>query len=104
MFRTAFLEALAESGLTVAEVARRSGVSKEQLNKLKQRENAKTNVDDARRVASAFGYSLDDFLEDDRAQVQAEIASLLSQLTEQERDFLLKAARGVAVHDHAEDQ
>lgn len=34
-FRIAFIEALEMTGLSVAEVARKSGVSKDQLNKLK---------------------------------------------------------------------
>ena len=103
LFRTAFLEALAASDMTVADIARKSGVSKDQLNKLKQRENAKTNVDDAIKVAAAFGQNLDCFLGNGTSSSQNEIAQLLSALSEQERDFLLKAARGLAERDQADD-
>lgn len=95
-FRDAFLAALNETGLTVAEVARRAGVSKDQLNKLKQREAAKTNVDDAKRVAAAFGSTLDEFLDGQEPLAQSELIGLLSQLGPQERDFLLKSARALA--------
>lgn len=102
-FRQAFLEALDKTGITVAEVARRSKVSQEQLNKLRQRDGARTNVDDARRIAAAFGATLDEFLDELAARDRDEIARLLSELDPQERDFLLRAARGLRARDHAED-
>ncbi|WP_412550262.1 helix-turn-helix domain-containing protein [Shimia sp. MIT910701] len=92
-FRDAFLVELGASGLSVAEVARRSGVSKDQLNKLKQRDSAKTNVDDARRVAEAFGKTLDQFLKDTETSPYLEAVGLLSQLSEEEREFIIVAAR-----------
>lgn len=92
-FRQAFIEALAETGMSVAEVSRQSGVSKDQLNKLKQRENAKTNVDDARRVAEVFGKTLDGFIEDGISSEDTELASLLLRLEPGERQFLLNAAK-----------
>lgn len=99
-FREAFLEALDATKTPVAEIARRSGVSREQLNKLRQREGAKTNVDDARRVAAAFGCSLDEFLGERVSTDRGEIANLLAQLTPEERDFLIRAARGLHAQHH----
>lgn len=79
-FRDAFVEALEKSGLSLRAVAIGSGVSEEQLKKLKQRENATTNVDDAKKVAEFFGMGLDDFLDDPELSRPVEIAALYSRL------------------------
>ncbi|PIE15154.1 MAG: hypothetical protein CSA68_07330 [Rhodobacterales bacterium] len=95
-FRQAFIEALEKSGLSVAQVAEKAGVSVEQLKKLKQRETAKTNVEDARRVAKAFGQSLDDFVNDPALEAQVEIVSLYNALPESLRNELLTYGKGLA--------
>ncbi|WP_420415900.1 helix-turn-helix domain-containing protein [Marinovum algicola] len=95
-FRTAFLEALEKSGLSIAQVAENSGVSVEQLKKLKQRDTAKTNVEDARRVARCFGQSLDDFVNDPAVEAQVEIVSLYTSLPEPLRKELLSYGKGLA--------
>lgn len=95
-FRTALLKYLASSGTTVAELARQTGVSKDQINKLKQRENAKTNVDDALKIAQHFGVSLEEFLEDPELATRSEIVALYSQLSAAEQEMLLAAAQGLA--------
>lgn len=102
-FREAFLEALEQTGLKVPEVARRSGVSADQLNKLKQRESAKTNVDDARLVANAFGFSLDEFLMDETPAHREETATLWRQLSERERVLLSTAAKELPAQAQTED-
>ena len=79
--------------MTLADVARRAGVSYEQLKKARLRENATTNVDDARKVANALGLTLDELLEDDLAQTRAEVVALYNSLTDQEREFLRIAAQ-----------
>ncbi len=53
-FREQFLDALARSGWTVAELHRRSGVTYDVLNKLKRREGASTSAENARLVIEAF--------------------------------------------------
>lgn len=93
-FREALLSAVAERQTTLRAVAEGSKVSYEQLKKVGQREGAKTNVDDAIRVARFFGLTLDEFLSDDLASDRAEIAKLYSQLTEAEIEILRAAARG----------
>lgn len=100
-FRQAFLEALEKSGLSVAQVAEKSGVSVEQLKKLKQRETAKTNVEDARRVARAFGQSLDDFVNDPALEAQVEIVLLYNALPESLRKELLTYGKGLAASQKA---
>lgn len=79
-FRDAFLDALNQSGLSLRAVAIGSGVSESQLKKLKQRENATTNVDDARKVAEFFGLGLDTFLDAPGLSRPVEIVELYSRL------------------------
>jgi len=102
-FRIAFIEALEMTGLSVAEVARKSGVSKDQLNKLKQRDNAKTNVDDAKLVANAFGYTLDEFLSDNLRHDTDEAVRLWLKLTEMERHLIRIAAKELPFDDPHQD-
>ncbi|MDN5567690.1 MAG: phage repressor protein [Paracoccus sp. (in: a-proteobacteria)] len=58
-FKMALERALLETGRSLRSVAMASGVSYEQLKNLKQGKAKSTNVDDAIRVASAFGVTLD---------------------------------------------
>ncbi len=92
-FRAALLQALEETGLPLSKVALGSGVSYDQLKKLKQRPHASTNVDDARAVANFFGVTLDQFLGDTTVSARAEIIDLYNRLTEEEIEILKAAAR-----------
>jgi hypothetical protein len=58
-FRTAFFAALDREGLPLRRVAELSGVSYEQLKKLKQRSNASTNVEDAAKLSSVLGMTIE---------------------------------------------
>ncbi len=87
-FRDAFLLYLDVSRFTLAEVSRQAGVSVEQLKKLKQRETATTNVDDAARIAHAFGVSLDEMLGDKTPEQRTEALAAYARLTSEERQFL----------------
>lgn len=102
-FRDAFLESLEITGLSVSQVAKKSGVSKDQLNKLKQRDNAKTNVDDAKLVANAFGYTLDEFLSDNLRHDKDETVRLWLKLTEMERRLIRSAAKELPFDDPHQD-
>ncbi|MEH6521199.1 hypothetical protein [Sulfitobacter sp.] len=74
-------------------VAEAAKVSYEQLKKLKQGKTQNTNVEDARRIATYFGKSLEDFIESPEMKADIEIADLLNQLEGAERDFLINAAK-----------
>lgn len=50
--RDQFLEYLGETGITVAEFSRRSGVSYDALNKMKRRESASTSDENAQKIRS----------------------------------------------------
>lgn len=99
-FRDAFLSALENSDLSLAEIARRTGVSQEQLKKLKQRETASTNVDDAVKIAACFGQTLDEFLDEAALADRAEILRLWSLLDPEEQEILLASAQGIAARHH----
>ena len=98
-FRDALICALESTGTPLRQVAGATGVSYEQLKKLKQGRSRSTNVDDAKAVANFFGQSLDQFLEDEDTIVRLEIVSLYNQLSPEERRFLLASARGLRAQD-----
>ena len=93
-FRSALLDALEETGLPLSKVALGSGVSYDQLKKLRQRPLASTNVDDARAVANFFGVTLDQFLDDASLSARVELVELRNRLTDRELEILRDAARG----------
>lgn len=59
-FRETFMDALADSGRSLRDVAISAGVSYEQLKNLKQGKSGSTNVDDAIALAAELQFSLDD--------------------------------------------
>lgn len=97
-FYTALVEAMAATNWSLQRVCQEAGVSYEQYKKFAQRAardpNVSTNVDDAVKIANAFGFTLDEFLGDDTARFRSEAADLWRQLSDAERDFLLAAAKG----------
>ena len=93
-FRDALLEHLAREGWKMAYVADEAGVSYEQLKKLKQGHSQSTNVDDAVKIAHAFGMSLDEFIGDTTVEDRLQAFALWRDLAEEEREILLAAARG----------
>lgn len=94
-FRQALIDALKQTGRTLRSIAKESGVSYDQLKNLKQGRSQSTNVDDAIKVANAFGVTLEEFVDDQSVIIRSEIVELYNQLSEQERKFLLASARGV---------
>jgi len=102
-FREAFIQALEKSGMSIARLSELSSVSVEQLKKLKQRETAKTNVEDARKVAHAFGLSLDEFIDSPRLSAQLEIIELCKALPADLQRQLLSFGKGLAAAQDRED-
>jgi transcriptional regulator with XRE-family HTH domain len=100
-FRQALLDHASRHSVSLAEVARGTGVSYEQLKKISQRDQARTNVHDALAVAAFFGLTVNEFLEDHLAQDRLAVADLWFRLTPEERDILQAAARGRAAQDPA---
>jgi len=60
-FREALDTAINKTGRTPADIARHAGITYDKLRNLRQGKSRTTNVDDAMRVAAAFGVSLEDF-------------------------------------------
>lgn len=102
LFRDALLRALKDTGESLRSVAEATGVSYEQLKKLKQNKSRSTNVDDAVLIANHFGQSLDEFIDDQTQVVRSEIVSVYNALEPAERRFLLDAARGIRGRDRSE--
>lgn len=103
-FRDAFVDAVKMPGWSITLVSELSGVSLEQLKKLNQGKTKATNVDDAVKVANAFGVTLDEFLQDNTAALRTEAASLWQKLSQEEREILLAAARGRAAQSQEQSQ
>jgi transcriptional regulator with XRE-family HTH domain len=98
-FRNALLEQMEATKTPLKEVAARSGVSYEQLKKVKQREDASTNVDDARKIANAFGLTLDEFLDDRTIEARIEVVELYSRLSPDARRILQAASDAPPAQD-----
>lgn len=103
-FRDALLKALEDDGVSLRSVATATGISYEQLKKLKQGKSTSTNVDDAVVIANHFGMSLDEFIGDRTKVVRGEIVELYNALEPSERSLLLAAARGFRAQRQVEEQ
>ena len=55
-FRQLMIEALEQTGMSVAELSRRSGVTYDVINKVKRREAASTNAENAQAIAGVLGF------------------------------------------------
>mgnify|MGYP000489439553 CR=1 FL=1 len=92
-FRDALIENLELRGVSLKSVADATGVSYEQLKKLKQNKSTSTNVEDGLAVSAHFGMTVEEFIGGKALAEQAEIVRLLNQLSPAERAFLLNAAK-----------
>lgn len=84
-FRDALLDEIETTGISLNAVANGAGVSYEQLKKLKQGKSQSTNVEDARKVSSFFGKTLDEFLGSPAGSSPHRLTELYSQLSEEKR-------------------
>lgn len=99
-FREALIEKMDMVGITAAELSRRTGVSKAQIDKLRQRKTEVTNVNDAIRLALFFGQPIEDFMGlTKRGTKQQEIIEKLGLLPPEVRDvFVVSINAMVAQH------
>lgn len=106
-FADALSEALKVTGMSLMSACERADVSYDQFKKLMQRAAkggpSSTNVDDAVKLAHAFGVTFDEFIRDDTAALRSEAAELWRKLTPGERDILLAAERGRSAPSQAAD-
>lgn len=80
-FREALIRHIRAYDVSIAEVARGSGVSKYLLNALHQRKTTVPNVSDAIKIARYFGKTIEEFLDQpsdpsDRERIMAKMARL----------------------------
>ncbi len=87
------MEAIEDSGKSLKSVADAAEVSYEQLKKLKQNKSKSTNVEDAMAIANVFGKTLEEFMGGEEVSEGAEIALLLSKLSDQDRRTVLNFAK-----------
>lgn len=97
-FYDAFKDALDVAGMSAAEACARAEVSYDQIKKFMQRgakgEQVSTNVEDAMKLASVLGFTLDELMDDDTAALRSEAAALWRSLSEEEKGLLRAVARG----------
>lgn len=94
-FRDAYIAALERSEVSMRRLSEETGVSYDQLKKLRAREDASTNVDDAIKIAAFFGQHLHEFLEDPASQGTVEVLSLYAQLPDELRAQYEAYGRGL---------
>jgi transcriptional regulator with XRE-family HTH domain len=88
-FREALIRHIKVYDVSIAEVARGSGVSKYLLNALHQRKTTVPNVSDAIKVARFFGKTVEEFLDQPGRATDAErIMAKMARLSPEEREVL----------------
>lgn len=88
-FRDRFLAALDASGMSVADLSRRSGVPYHAIDKLKKRAGSSTSADNAAKLAKALG------IDGPRDADEETLLDLYGQLTPEERVAVLATAEGL---------
>jgi transcriptional regulator with XRE-family HTH domain len=89
-FRERFVSALDTSGMTMAELSRRSGVSYQVIDKLKKGRISSTTVENAQRLSIALGM-------DSNYSDQTHLAlSLFLSLSQEKQDLAIKMLRALA--------
>lgn len=84
-FSDAFVEHLEKTGAKVTTIARAAGVTKDALYAVKRGTTQNMAVDDAIRVAAAFGETIEEFMGLNPLQIRDGLAEQLAQLTDAER-------------------
>ena len=89
-FRDRFLDAYSSSGMSVAELSRRSGVNYHTIDKLKKGVTLSTSADTARKLALALNMGSNQDAQANR------LLSLFYRLGKRERGVLLATAEALA--------
>lgn len=87
-FSEALIEHLDRTGKQVTEIAKKSGVRKDALYSLKYGKSLNMAVDDAIRVAAAFGETVEEFMGLNPVQIRDQLSEQLARLTPQEQAIL----------------
>lgn len=87
-FREALIAHIKTYRVSVTEVARGAGVSKEALYALTQRKTVVPGVDFALSISTYFGKSIEEFIGFRRDDRSARINTMISMLSDEEKEFL----------------
>ncbi|PNW61799.1 UNVERIFIED_CONTAM: hypothetical protein BEN50_25730 [Euhalothece sp. KZN 001] len=94
-FRESLIEHLERHQVSLAELARETGVSLPQLQKLSQRRTVAPNVHDAVRIARYFGKSVEAFCgEEENAELES-LLGLIARLTPEQREIVEAQIAGI---------
>ncbi len=95
-FREVLIARMDMTGVTAAELARRTGIAKSQIDKLRQRKVETTNVYDAMLISRFFGQPIEEFIGmTKRADKLDEVKELISMLTPEAREMVIAQIRAV---------
>lgn len=93
----------ADPKLTEAGLAKSAGLDNSTIRQMiKNRRNPR--IDTAIKICAALGETVESFMSQASDPVRSELLLHLQDLTPQERDLLLAAARGLAAQHHAADK
>ena len=87
-FRESFIEHVAVYRVSLARMARETGISKSLLQSLHQRKTICPNVDDAMKIAEYFGKSVEEFVGTSKDDQVKRLTSLAARLSPDEQAFL----------------
>ena len=87
-FSEAFNEHLARTGEKVADIATRAGVKRDALYSLKYGKSLNMAVDDAIRVAHAFGETVEEFMGLTATQARSSLIDQIQRLSPREQQIL----------------
>ncbi|WP_299671719.1 helix-turn-helix transcriptional regulator [uncultured Roseobacter sp.] len=94
-FVESFIEHVRASETPIAELSRRTGVSKSKMDALMNRRAKSTTVDDAMKISKFFGKSVEEFCSTPPDPKILQIISLVQKLSPQERDLVEGQLRGL---------
>lgn len=96
-FKDRAIKAMAEGGVSKADLSRRSRVPYHAIDKWLKRDGATTSAENATAIANALGLKVDEDAEYD------ELRGLFYQLSEEKRRFLIASLKGLVGDSRSED-
>jgi plasmid maintenance system antidote protein VapI len=95
-FRDSLNAHMEATGMSVAKLARGTGIKTSQLYKLAQKQVNSTNVEDAVRIATFFGKSVEEFMDMSHSTSKTDAAvELMARLDPQHLDVVETLMRGL---------
>lgn len=92
----------ADPDLTEAGLATKAGLNNSTIRQMIKNKRS-PRIDTAMKICRALNTTLEDFFAENTDPVRSELSFLIDQLSDQERGFLLSAAKGIRAQGRAED-